>query len=79
MNCNSSKGKCLNEFTRKKKPILAKTVKNLIFMDFCVVTIYFLYFVKKSCQETLGHVQTDMKFCFLVKKKELALRYMTIY
>ena len=34
MNCNSSKGKCFDQFTKKKLPISAKIMKNLIFIDF---------------------------------------------
>ena len=61
MNCNSSKGKCLDEFTRKKVSILAKTVKNLIFMDFCVVHPY-------SCD--------DCEAAFTLKR-DLRARYVT--
>ena len=74
MNCNSSKGKCFDEFTKKKLLILAKIKKNWIFIYFSAmhplkgkINIYFFCFTKKSCQETLGFAHTGMKYPFRKK------------
>ena len=60
----------------KKKPILAKTVKNLIFMDFCVVhplkgkvNIFFFIFCIKIMLRDLGFCPDKYEILFFGQKK----------
>ena len=81
MNCNSSKGKCLDEFTRKKVSILAKTVKNLIFMDFCTIHSlkgkdkHLFFFCIKIMSKDLRFCPDRYKISFLLGKSASLMIY----